>query len=26
VLAFRIRVVDTGAGRGRPGDARAMPE
>ena len=26
VLAFRIRVVDTGAGRGRPGDARATPE
>ncbi|MBK6394299.1 MAG: MFS transporter [Betaproteobacteria bacterium] len=26
LLAFRIRVVDTGAGRGRPGDARATPE
>jgi predicted MFS family arabinose efflux permease len=26
VLAFRIRVVDTGAGRGRPGDPRATPE
>ncbi len=25
-LAFRIRVVDAGAGRGRPGDARATPE
>ena len=26
LLAFRIRVVDAGAGRGRPGDARATPE
>lgn len=26
LLAFRIRVVDVGAGRGRPGDARATPE
>ncbi len=26
LLAFRIRIVDAGAGRGRPGDARATPE